>query len=391
MDGVFEACARIHLDHASQRTAASVVDGDLATLSSLIASSARPSADVLKELSWHHDPGDQFKNCCLRAVTSAENPLIPGMTISIALGEAAQQATEGEQRTITGIKESVDNLLLEIFERLPRTVRGFDDVGGKDACTGMFEPGLKRRKDERQGLGGPLEMIVSNQQQMQAFCEVPLVMDYLSSKFTMGLPDINDTEGLLRNANQLDYLARGQTDGRDDGLVLADNYGLCDLPWFEPGPTGWNLIELLAFGFLLLVDSGVFLQAASASSPSLAYFPGAQFVVAGVVAAPSSYYRVPAMRMALDFVVYLGMVGALCFFVLFHSEPGSTRGDDGTVNHNLSWGEGACALTFITVSIDVFRPMIVPSLFTKRGCQVSPICVSHQGFTSPRRSRANRS
>ncbi len=348
MDGVFEACARIHLEHASQRSAAEVTDRDLATLSSLIASSARPSADVLKELSRHHDPGDLFRGCCLRAVTSAENPLIPGMTLSIRLGEAARQATEGERRTITGIKVSVDELLLEILERLPRTVRGFDDVGGKDACTRMFEPGLDRPKDERSDLGGPLEMIVSSQQQMQAFCEVPLVMDYLTSKFTMGLPNLGDTEGVLRSETQLEYLANGQTAGRDNGLVLADTYGLCSLPWFEPAPMGWNLIEMLAFGFLLLVDSGVLLQAADAESPNLVYLPGAQFIVAGVVAAPDNYYRVPAMRMALDFVVYVGMVGALSYFVLFQ-DAGGSRSDDGSTSQWLGWGEAACALTFITV------------------------------------------
>jgi len=141
MDGVFEACARIHLDDASQKTDPQVVDGDLATLSSLVASSARPSADALKELSRHHDPGNLFRDCCLRAVTSAENPLIPGMKLSIGLGEAARQATEGERRTITGIKASVEELLLEILERLPRTVRGFDDVGaGRTRAPGCSSP-----------------------------------------------------------------------------------------------------------------------------------------------------------------------------------------------------------------------------------------------------------
>lgn len=138
------------------------------------------------------------------------------------------------------------------------------------------------------GLGGPLDMILSDQQLLKTFSKVPLVMDLLSSKFMLGLPDLNDTQGVLRNADQLNYLRRMCTDGKTNGLVLDDAVG-------------------------------ALLQAAEAEDSSMTFLPGAQFIVAGVVSSPSSYYKVPAMRMALDFVVYIATVAVLSYFVFFHT------------------------------------------------------------------------
>ena len=343
MDNIFEACAQLHLDDENRREDKT----DLVTLSSLIACSARPSADILKELSRRHDSGDRFKNCCLQAVTSAANPFISGITLSVRLGEAAEQATEGEQRTISDIQSSVNEMLLEIFERLPQTVRGFDEMGGSGACAKLFEPGLT--SEGWKGLGDPLKMIVSSQEQLQAFCKVPLVMDYLSSKFTLGLPGINDATGVLRNARQLETLASGQTDGKTHGLVL-DGWDSADLPWFKHGDARSSRVLHSPTALVKRMKIGAFLQAASEESPNLVYFPGAQFITAGVVGSPSNYYKVPAMRMALDFVVYLGMVAALSFFVLFHSTAGGTRGKDIVVDHRFRWEEGVCAMVFISVS-----------------------------------------
>lgn len=350
MDNVFQACAEIHLNEERRKHADDLGkqnDADLVTLSSLIANSARPSPAILKDLSRHHASGSLFKNCCLRAVTTAANPLIPGVTLLVRLEAAAKQTTEGERRALVNIQSSVHELLLEIFERLPQTVGGLDEAGGVNACKNLFEPELKREEDEWNGLADPLQMIVSSHQQLQAFCKVPLVMDYLSSRFALGLPDLNDTEGLLRNKKQLKYLADGKTNGQDNGLVLGDGgEALSSLPWFE------HKSEETDDAVCALRQPGACLQAAKASCPNLVYFPGAQFIVAGVVGAPGNYYRVPAMRMALDFVVYLGMVHLLSYAVLFHSATernGGNPSDEDDPEYAFTWGEGACALTFISV------------------------------------------
>lgn len=331
-DDNFAQCARTHLDGDNSAT---TVDAEINILSSLIASAARPTAATLKELSRHHEADKMFREFCFLAVTSAGNPFIPGITLSTVLAEAAKQANEGERKNLTDIRAGIDELLLEMFERLPQTVRGFE--GGLDVCTYVFEPEPMRGIE---GLRGPLDMVISDPQQLKTFCKVPLVMDFLSSKFMLGLPDLNDTKGVLRNDDQLDYLRRLHTDGNPNGLVLGDVVG-------------------------------ALLQAAEAEDSSMTFFPGAQFIVAGVVALPANYYKVPAMQMALDFVVYIATVAALSYFVFFHTAAGSMLDDnDLIVDHNFSFSEGACALVFVAVRsllFSVFLFFVVSGLLTKPG------------------------
>lgn len=357
MDGVFAGCAALHLKKKGGHGDDNTHGDDLKTLSSLMACSAQPTTTHLKELSRHYASGHQFKGCCLQAITSATNPFIPGVILSMRLGETARQATEGERRTITDIQTSIDALLLEILERLPRTVRGFEDVfkdkGGMDLCTDMFQPQIVGPLEESNELGEPLKMILSDQHQLETFCGVPLVMDFLLNKFTLGLPDLMDTEGVLKNADQLKFLAQRETNGKSDGLVLGDD--TTDPPkvsWFLPAE--WkDVLQLCS-------DSGALLQAAHPLVPSLTYFPGGQFIVAGVAGEPSKYYKVPAMRMVLDFVVYVGMVAAISTLVLFHSSPsvdGDLAEDGDFVDREFSAAEGTCAMIFILVRSS---PMLDP-------------------------------
>lgn len=209
LDVIFATCVKDVLDPDRRD-----VDSGFTTLSFLMAGSARPSASDLKRLSKHPKPRDGFKKCCLRAVTSAANPFIPGLVLSIRLAEAANEASEGDQRTIDEVRTSVEALLFEIFERLPRTVPEFDkEVEGGCAC--MFEPQFKgEHRSLSLEIESPLEMILSKPEQMKTFCIVPLVMDFLSRRFARGLPNLQDTEGVLRNAEELQYL--------DPGLGIGD-------------------------------------------------------------------------------------------------------------------------------------------------------------------------
>lgn len=163
-------------------------------------------------------------------------------------------------------------------------------------------------------------MILSEQQQLETFRKAPLVMNFLSSKFTQGLPDIIDTAGVLRNKDQLRQLKK-------NGLFL-------DLVLKLKNPKRAVLL----------------LQGADVRYRSLTFWPGAQFIVAGMVSAPDNYYRIPAMRMALDFVVYIGMIVALSYLVLFPATAGSVPGNGGIMTHPFSFSESACALVFIAVS-----------------------------------------
>lgn len=75
-----------------------------------------------------------------------------------------------------------------------------------------------------------------------------------------------------------------------------------------------------------------FLGGARDDLPGLKILPGAQFVVAGLVAKPNSFYRVLTTRMLLDLVVYLAMLAVFSTLVLFH--------DIGT----MTWGGNVFAI-----------------------------------------------
>ena len=271
-----------------------------AIFSDLIHCSARPAPEFLQQLA-HDTKKDpihgwkRFAELVLLAVESATNPLVQGMSLSVALADAAERAREGEKRRLVDLRRSIDDFMMEVLERLPQTVRGFKDgVGG---CSRLLEPEGSRGK--LIGRPGPLVLSFGRRQQMEDLCAVPLVMDYLSNRFTCGLPDFKDTDGILRNEDELRQLFSASDDPMSPSLCVGD-----------PKLWGWCQGTPLEDG-----------------SPALTVLPGAQFTIIGLLVKPCSYYRVPAMRMAMDFVVYLVMIAAFFNWVLLHRDGPMTIGE----------------------------------------------------------------
>lgn len=334
LDDTFQSCAREHTnDHIT-------TDHGLEALSSLMANYARPSPEVLRDLSARYSSGDEFRHCCLGAITSADNPFVPGMVLSTRLADAAEQAPEGEQRTISDIQKSVDELLLEIFERLPQTVRAFP--GGMSACTTIFCPGFEKQGDEWEDFEGPLDLIFSKEEQRCTFCSLPLVIDFLSQRFTLGLPNLRDTARALRRSKELEHLS-----GRDAGtesvcLLLGRKETGNDQRERRGQMQEENMDKVGADGtrphtrllgpgsaFASWTSPRALLQGANCHFPSLTLLPGLQFSVAGLVAKPDEFYKVPLMRLILDVVVFLATITALSIFVLFNSSKDRAKIVDG--------------------------------------------------------------
>lgn len=317
------------------------------TLSYFMSNSARPDPDDLIALSRHarQEADDLFETYCLRAVTSAANPFIPGMNLCVALAAAAEKAQEGEKRSLISLQNDVVNLLLEIFERLPQTVRAFD--GGMDGCSAVFEPEWARSIGESTGTQGPLSLALLNRKQQETFCQVPLIVDFLTRRFTRGLPDWRDARGVLNDPDELQDLRGGAGEG-DIGLVL-NHKAIVDTQNVALGRLdGREHVERADWDYrfsmgrnrcLVAVQSpNELLQGANARFPRLTFLPGVQFVVAGLVAKPNNYYRVPVVRMLLDLIVYLGMLAVLSDVLLFH--------EDGA----LAWGE-YFFIAYVVVSV----------------------------------------
>lgn len=252
-----------------------------------------------------------LKSSCLNGIECAENPFLPGMALSLALKKAAENALEGEQRELIAAQESIDALLLEIFERLPQTVRGFK--GGMAGCSALLEPEKSTKNSAT--AKGPLWMSLQARHLTETFSTLPLITNFLSLKFALGLPDLRDTCGVLTNEGKLEELRFKTADGNSKGGLIA--FGRDKTIAFF----GKNKI------FDSLLSPRGLLQGANPKFPTLTILPGAQFIVAGVIAAPNNFYMVPGMRMALDFVVYLGVLTALSYLVLLHDDGGLTQGE----------------------------------------------------------------
>eukprot|EP00904_Undaria_pinnatifida_P012811 jgi/Undpi1/8660/HiC_scaffold_25.g11125.m1 len=232
-----------------------------------------------------------FQESLLGAVSSAKNPFIPGINLSVALTGAARRAVEGEKRALLSMQAAVDELLLEVLEHLPQTVRGFE--GEMKACSAVFEP--ETVMASHRGMMGPLSVALQKRQQMDTYCTIPLVLDFMSRKFTKGLPSLRDTGGVLENNQELS----------NPGQTL---YGKPE--WTRTISHG----RILFLGMVLQRGYG------EGKLSSITYFPGARFIIAGLLARPDSYYKVPALRMVLDLVTYLSMMWVFGAHVLVNDD-----------------------------------------------------------------------
>ena len=305
-------------------------------LSMIFKHSARPPKQFLQRI-VSKVTGDErwqiFTERVLSELESARNPLIPAMNVSVALAETAEGAPEGEQRILKSFQKEVDNYVLKVLEWLPQTVGGVKN--GMRQCSALFEPeGLRNNLTGRlTGRPGPLRVAFERHQHTKSLCAVPLIMDYISRRFTRGLPNMRDSGNVLQDRAELICLAQEGEDG--GGLVIGvkpgDDFFSLDnhLPENQRDlhPLG-NQLELHPAGDSK--DSGLFrvsLQGANASRRNLTFLPGLQFIVAGILAKPISYYEVPVLRMALDFVIYIIMLWAYSEWVLLSEDGPLTTGE----------------------------------------------------------------
>ena len=137
-----------------------------AILSILFNHSAYPPSSFFERIAHYVTGGDErgwdmFTELILGEVKTAGNPLTPGMAVSVALAEAAKGAREAEQRMLLSFQKRMDTFVLKILERLPQTVRGFEN--GMSQCSALFEP--EGPRNDSRGRSGPLRVAFERRQQ----------------------------------------------------------------------------------------------------------------------------------------------------------------------------------------------------------------------------------
>lgn len=244
---------------------------------------------------------------CLRGrirITYSHVPPRPPCARALLPHNPCRPCLSNVLQVVARLQKEVEDLVLEIFERLPQTVDGFQGGDlvpeGMKACCIVFAPEktgdfLYQHFHGEEGNRvkmGPLKISLQARHQLETFCTQPLVLDFMSRKFTCGFPGLWDSEGELRDSAEFQSY-RAQTWSSDDvpgEQQLQQSHQ----------PRNDNLTDVLAGGH--------------AAFGSVTLVPGAQFIMSQLVMRPNFCYTVPAVRMTMDLLVYLGML------VLFGSQ-----------------------------------------------------------------------
>lgn len=107
-------------------------------------------------------------------------------SLSVALEDALKNAPESQRPVLTALHEKLDDLLLELLERLPQKMA--EVPGGVAACQAIFEPevaGVRHRS-----FSGPLRLAVQERQFSETLCVSPLVFEYMSHRSVSSCWDV---------------------------------------------------------------------------------------------------------------------------------------------------------------------------------------------------------
>lgn len=138
-------------------------------------------------------------------------------------------------------------------------------------------------------------MALQARHQLELFCTQPLVLDYLNRAFTRGLPGLDASESGAQEADQVKLRMQ-----RNASVQV--NAGDSE----SSGEVSRELLEVL--------------EGSHPVVGSLTLSAGPQFILAQVVARPAFSYSVPAVRMAVDLLVYLLMLALFAKDVLWYEE-----------------------------------------------------------------------
>eukprot|EP00752_Nemacystus_decipiens_P006624 g5955.t1 len=330
----------------------------LCAISMFFAYGAEVKPEQLIELAKLLRP-EELKRVFLGGVACVDNPFVPGVSLSVALKEALKNSPERESTTLKTLHESLDELILEILERLPQSISDFP--GGVKGCEDIFEPevaGIVRGFTFR----GPLKLALQERQFSETLCVAPLMYKYMSYRFVAGLPNASDSKNLLDRPKSTTTTStatmtpsstirasRGETRASSPPTASATTAGetaTAAAAAAAPPPTvvvssslspesrkGQDY--LYVDGFVADSEFGRLMQGLGftgwRANPSSngrpasrdmerifhgTILPGAQFIIIGVLTRPASYYKVPAVRMALSFYVHLVMLALFTTVVL---------------------------------------------------------------------------
>eukprot|EP00752_Nemacystus_decipiens_P004796 g4364.t1 len=231
---------------------------------------------------------EQLKACFLGGLCSVDNPFPAGSQLSVAIDNALGSASATERCALSGLQETLDDILVEVLERLPQTIDHFP--GGVNGIAVVFEPEIAGTRGA--GYRGPVRLALDEPKWGRTFCSSPLIFEYMSHKFAAGLPNLRDTENLL-GIKATGAHCGCPMEARDflySTQMVANS--VLGRKIQGSGLGGWGSESIRRPRAWDRIWGGTSL-------------PGAQFIAIGLLTRPMSYYKVPALRMLLDFCAHL--------------------------------------------------------------------------------------
>lgn len=162
-------------------------------------------------------------------------------------------------------------------------------------CAALLEPELTNTRVANNG--GPLSISLHCAHRIVTFATTPLGLDYMFQKFTRGLPGPGD-------GARVRMLQSPQLDLREEAKAHESLTAFCRGSWL---------------GRVLTLASKAF---AGDHLCHITFMPGVHFIATGIAALPNNYYRVPAVRMLWDLIVYMGVLVLFTKCVLFIEDDG---------------------------------------------------------------------
>ncbi|CAN0376362.1 unnamed protein product, partial [Ascophyllum nodosum] len=314
------------------------------------------------------------------AVGNASNPLVmaAGVSKNVKTAEAERPMHRIGLRRLQKVVDEVTN---ELLDKLPHTVRGMGltllrpivpegrlsqiqqrrrdvlaNLVGFIAVEWMLEPQLLvgkatgRRNYDGPNYVDPLQRAIDRDSEALQFVNKPLVLDYLHVKFNCGLPHWFSSKPDLASINEgfytfydfdryeLSTLSEKRPNAPEDKSVSPEAWDTFLLRFLQ----GWNPgRDVTTFGVqhnLEREKSGARLKKGDVSNekeekqlpawndfPRCTILPGLQFLLAGIIGKPETFYEVPAILFTFELFSYLIMLALFCSSVVLEESDYISR------------------------------------------------------------------
>eukprot|EP00752_Nemacystus_decipiens_P006636 g5966.t1 len=314
--------------------------------------------DFIQTLLCSAEDEEDVADILMYAVANTSNPFVMAASVSKSLRNAETDRPMHRIR-LRGLQQIIDDFTSELLEKLPHTVRGMGVALLRPVVPQHRLPGLQQqRRDTLALLAGymvvewileprllnlqttkgaryygpnymdPLQRALDRGSKALDFINSPLVMDYLHVKFSCTLPNWTSSSRIPRTINPGFYKYHGfdtydfsqvVSPGQAREAQKAEGWDDFLLRFLQ----GWDVEDMMDEQESMYQPDKHTNRAKwhmawrrrLAQLPHSTALPMLQFSLAGIIGKPDTFYNVPAVRFAFEFLQFLTMLVLFCVSV----------------------------------------------------------------------------